>query len=55
MAGNRIGDLFSLTSFGESHGDSIGGVIDGCPSGLELNIDSIQAELDKRKPYCFGS
>lgn len=50
MAGNTIGNLFRLTSFGESHGLAIGGVIDGCPSGLKLNLQFIQNELDRRKP-----
>lgn len=47
---NTFGTIFRLTSFGESHGKGIGGVIDGCPSGLELDENFIQAELDKRKP-----
>jgi len=50
MAGNTFGHLFKLTSFGESHGEAIGGIIDGCPAGLELDFDSIQHELDRRKP-----
>ena len=50
MAGNSFGQLFRLTSFGESHGTTIGGIIDGCPSGLKLNVDLIQEELDRRKP-----
>lgn len=50
MAGNTFGRLFTLTSFGESHGKAIGGVIDGCPAGVSLNLDKIQAELDRRKP-----
>jgi len=50
MAGNTIGNIFKLTSFGESHGEAIGGIIDGCPSGLKLDITFIQSELDKRKP-----
>ena len=50
MAGNRFGQLFSLTSFGESHGSGIGGVIDGCPPGLELDMEFIQSELARRKP-----
>ena len=50
MAGNTFGSIFRLTSFGESHGDAIGGVIDGCPSGLELDINLVQSELDRRKP-----
>lgn len=47
---NSIGKLFTLTSFGESHGIAIGGIIDGCPAGLKLDFDAIQAELDRRKP-----
>jgi chorismate synthase len=50
MAGNSYGNLFKLTTFGESHGVAIGGVLDGCPSGLELDLAAIQAELDRRKP-----
>lgn len=47
---NTFGSIFRLTSFGESHGAGIGGVIDGCPAGLVLDEEFIQAELDKRKP-----
>lgn len=47
---NRFGNLFSVTSFGESHGPLIGGVIDGCPAGLALSPETLQAELDRRKP-----
>ncbi|MBV7268310.1 chorismate synthase [Winogradskyella luteola] len=50
MAGNSFGKLFKLTTFGESHGKAIGGIIDGCPSGLKLNIEAIQNELNRRKP-----
>lgn len=50
MAGNTIGKLFRLTTFGESHGEAIGGVIDGCPPGIELDFQAIQNELDRRKP-----
>ena len=50
MAGNSFGKVFKLTTFGESHGKAIGGVIDGCPAGLKLNFDAIQHELDRRKP-----
>jgi len=50
MAGNSIGKLFILTTFGESHGTAIGGVIDGCPSNFELDFEAIQKELDRRKP-----
>ena len=50
MSGNIFGSIFKLTTFGESHGPSIGGVIDGCPSGIEINIGEIQKDLDRRKP-----
>ena len=45
-----MGKIFKLTTFGESHGASIGGVIDGCPAGLELDFEKIQKQLDRRKP-----
>ncbi|MDX9993831.1 MAG: chorismate synthase [Rhodocyclaceae bacterium] len=50
MSGNSIGTLFSVTSFGESHGPAIGCIIDGCPPGLAISETDIQAELDRRKP-----
>lgn len=50
MAGNTFGQLFRLTTFGESHGEAIGGVIDGCPAGLFLDINVVQAELNRRRP-----
>jgi chorismate synthase len=50
MSGNSFGTLFCVTSFGESHGAAYGGVVDGCPPGLELNNEDIQKELDRRKP-----
>ena len=50
MAGNSFGSLFKLTTFGESHGRAIGGIIDGCPAGISLDIDAIQQELNRRKP-----
>ncbi len=50
MSGNSFGKLFSVTSFGESHGPAIGCVIDGCPPGLEISVAEIQHELDRRKP-----
>ena len=50
MAGNSYGEIFRITTFGESHGKAIGVVIDGCPSGMEINEDFIQSELDRRKP-----
>ena len=50
MAGNTFGSIFKLTTFGESHGLAIGGVIDGCPAGIKINLDAIQKDLDRRKP-----
>lgn len=50
MAGNSFGNLFRLSTFGESHGDAIGGVIDGCPPGIKLNMELIQFEMERRKP-----
>lgn len=50
MAGNTIGQSFTLTTFGESHGPGIGGVVDGCPPGLELAAEDLQRDLDRRKP-----
>lgn len=50
MAGNSIGDLFRVTTFGESHGAAIGAIVDGCPPGLELSVEAIQVQLDRRKP-----
>lgn len=50
MSGNTIGKLFTLTSFGESHGPAIGGVVDGCPPGLAICAEDLQLDLDRRKP-----
>lgn len=50
MSGNTLGKLYCVTSFGESHGPALGGVIDGCPPGLELSEADIQTELERRKP-----
>ena len=50
MSGNTFGLLYCVTSFGESHGPAYGGVVDGCPPGLELSSADIQKELDRRKP-----
>ena len=50
MAGNTFGTLFKLTTFGESHGAAIGGVLDGCPSGIVLDLEAIQRDLNRRKP-----
>ena len=48
--GNTFGRIFNLTTFGESHGSVIGGVIDGCPAGLDIDFEEIQKQLDRRKP-----
>ncbi|WP_300340573.1 chorismate synthase [Accumulibacter sp.] len=50
MSGNTLGTLFTVTSFGESHGPAIGCVVDGCPPGLAISAADIQAELDRRRP-----
>jgi len=50
MSGNSFGTLYCVTSFGESHGPAYGGVVDGCPPGLELRNEDLQKELDRRKP-----
>jgi chorismate synthase len=50
MSGNTIGKLFSVTTFGESHGPALGCVIDGCPPGMELSAADMQVDLDRRKP-----
>ena len=50
MAGNTFGQLFRISTFGESHGQAIGVIIDGCPARLPIDMDFIQSELDKRRP-----
>ncbi len=50
MAGNTFGNLFRVTTFGESHGGAVGCVVDGCPAGLSITQEEIQKELDRRKP-----
>jgi chorismate synthase len=50
MSGNSFGTLYCVTSFGESHGPAYGGVVDGCPPGMELSNQDLQVELDRRKP-----
>ena len=50
MSRNTFGNLFRLTTFGESHGPAIGGIIDGCPAGLEIDLDALQLEMDRRRP-----
>jgi chorismate synthase len=56
MPGNAFGELFRVTTFGESHGEAMGCVIDGCPAGLELSLDDIEKELARRRPgSVYGS
>lgn len=50
MAGNTFGKLFTVTTFGESHGEALGCIIDGCPPGIEISEEDIQIDLDRRKP-----
>ena len=50
MAGNSFGTIFKLTTFGESHGRGLGGVLEGCPAGLKLDLSAIRMELDRRRP-----
>lgn len=50
MGGNSFGKIFCLTSFGESHGPAIGGIIDGCPPGFEINLEKVQHQLSRRRP-----
>ncbi len=50
MSGNTFGKLFTVTTFGESHGPAIGGIVDGCPPGLDLAENDLQVDLDRRKP-----
>ncbi|MCW8827247.1 MAG: chorismate synthase, partial [Gammaproteobacteria bacterium] len=50
MSGNSIGKLFTVTSFGESHGPALGCIVDGCPPGLEISEADLQGDLDRRKP-----
>ena len=50
MPGSSIGDVFRVTTFGESHGLALGCIIDGCPPGMALNERDLQGDLDRRKP-----
>jgi len=50
MAGNTFGNFFKLTTFGESHGEAMGGVIDGCPSGFSIDLDAIENQMMRRRP-----
>jgi chorismate synthase len=47
---NTFGQIFRLTTFGESHGEAIGGVVDGMPAGIDIDVDFIQSELARRRP-----
>ena len=48
--GNTIGKIFKLTTFGESHGVAVGGIIDGCPAGVKIDFEKVQKQLDRRRP-----
>jgi chorismate synthase len=48
--GNSYGTLYKITTFGESHGEALGGIIDGCPSGITLDLEAIETEMSRRKP-----
>ena len=50
MAGNTFGKILKLTTFGESHGEAIGGIIDGCPAGIQLDFEAIKNDMQRRKP-----
>ena len=50
MNGNSFGRLFRFTTFGESHGEAMGCTVSGCPAGVELDEETVQRELDRRKP-----
>ncbi|WP_237065824.1 chorismate synthase [Microbulbifer guangxiensis] len=50
MSGNTFGKLFCVTTFGESHGPALGCIVDGCPPGLEISVEDLQGDLDRRKP-----
>ncbi len=50
MSGNTFGKIFKVTTFGESHGEAIGGIIDGCPAGIKLDFNAVRSEMQRRKP-----
>ncbi len=50
MPGSTFGTLFRVTTFGESHGEAVGCILDGCPAGLEFDLELVQRELDRRRP-----
>ena len=51
MSGNSFGQIFKITTCGESHGGAVGVIIDGAPAGIEITVEEIQQELDRRKPW----
>ena len=55
MAKNQFGELFCITTFGESHGEALGVVIDGCPSGIEFDSEFLDSFLERRRPGNFGN
>lgn len=55
MSGSTFGTVFQLTTFGESHGPAIGGIIQGCPPGIEVDLEQIQRALDRRKPGQYAA
>ena len=50
MSGNTFGKLFTVTTFGESHGPALGAIVDGCPPGIEISEADLQGDLDRRRP-----
>ena len=50
MSGNSYGTIFKITTFGESHGEALGVIIDGCPAGISIDVNEIQKALDRRRP-----
>ena len=50
MAGNSYGTLYKITTFGESHGEALGGIIDGCHPGITIDFEAIELEMARRKP-----
>ena len=55
MSGNTFGELFRVTTFGESHGAALGCIIDGCPAGIKADEEFLQHEMDRRKPGTKGA
>ena len=50
MSGNSFGKLFTVTTFGESHGPALGAIVDGCPPGMMLSAEDLQSDLERRRP-----